>query len=83
MAILDKIKYGLDHPSWTQINPLLNAHAAGGCICTDKRNDISSYDAIFQLASATVLNVTYGPPNGSGFLVNPGISAFGAFLFHQ
>ena len=77
-SLLDKIKYGIDTPSWMQMNPLLNAHAAGGCICSDKRNDISSYDAIFQLASATVLNVTYGPPNGSGFLVNPGISAFGA-----
>lgn len=78
MALLDKIKYGIDTPSWMQMNPLLTAHSAGGCICADKRNDISTYDAIFQLASATVLNVTYNPPNGSAFLINPGISAFGA-----
>lgn len=77
MAILDKIKYGIDLPIWRQCSPMI-AHAAGGSLCADKRNDLSAYNAIFHLASATALNVYYAPPNGYGFAVNPGISAHGA-----
>ena len=78
MAILDKIKYGIDIPRWQQMSPTLTAHAAGGAFCSDNRNDLSNYDAIFQLASATVLNVYYGPPNGMATLISPALSAFGA-----
>lgn len=77
MAILDKIKYGIDLPIWRQTSPM-TAHAAGVSICADKRNDISAYNAVFQLASASALNIYYTPPNGYGFAVNPGLSAFGA-----
>ena len=43
-TILDKIKYGINNPTWLQMpSPFLNAHSAGGCICADKRNDISNY----------------------------------------
>lgn len=77
MAILDKIKYGIDLPIWRQCSPM-TAHAAGGSICADKRNDISAYSAVFHLASATALNAYYAPPNGVATIVNPGISAFGA-----
>lgn len=77
MAILDKIKYGIDLPLWRQCSPMV-AHAAGGSICSDKRNDISAYNAIFHLASASILNIYYAPPNGYGYVVNPGLSAFGA-----
>jgi hypothetical protein len=77
MSILDKIKYGIDLPLWRQCSPM-TAHAAGGSICSDKRNDISAYNAIFHLSNATALNVYYAPPNGMSSIINPGISAFGA-----
>jgi hypothetical protein len=77
MGILDKIKYGLDVPRWQQMSPII-AHAAGGALCADKRNDSSAWKAIFQYASGTVLNAYYGPPNGMGFIGSPGVSAFGA-----
>lgn len=77
MAILDKIKYGIDLPIWRQTSPM-PAHAAGVSLCSDKRNGISAYQAIFQLQSASALNIYYAPPNGYGVAVNPGLSAFGA-----
>jgi len=77
MAILDKIKYGIDLPIWRQTSPM-PAHAAGVTLCTDKRNDVSAYNAIFQLQSASAMNVYYTAPNGYGVVVNPGLSAFGA-----
>jgi hypothetical protein len=77
MGILDKIKYGLDVPRWQQMSPI-TTHAAGGSLCADKRNDASAWQAIFQYASATVLNAFYGPPNGMAFIGSPGVSAFGA-----
>jgi hypothetical protein len=77
MGILDKIKYGIDFPVYRQVSPI-TAHAAGVSMCTDKRNDISAYDAIFQLTSASNLNVYFGPPNGYASVVNPGLSAQGA-----
>ena len=62
MAILDKIKYGIDLPIWRQTSPI-PAHAAGGSLCTDGRNRFSAYSAIFQLQSASALNVYYTPSN--------------------
>lgn len=77
MGILDKIKYGIDIPRWQMMAPI-GTHAAGGAICADKRNDWSGFQAIFQLVSATVFNIYFGPPNGYGFIISPGLSAFGA-----
>jgi hypothetical protein len=77
MGILDKIKYGIDTPRWQLMAPMV-AHAAGGSLCADKRNSPFSFQSIFQLVSATVFNIYFCPPNGYGFIVSPGISAFGA-----
>ena len=77
MAILDKIKYGIDLPIWRQTSQM-PAHAAGVSLCADKRNRFSAYNAVFQLQSASALNIYYAPPNGYGAVVNPGLSAFGA-----
>lgn len=77
MAILDKIKYGIDLPIWRQTSPM-PIHAAGVSLCSDKRNDISAYNAVFQLQSAAALNVYYAPPNAYGVVANTGLSAFGA-----
>ena len=77
MGILDKIKYGIDIPRWQMMSPI-GTHAAGGAICSDKRNDFSGFQALFQLVSATVFNIYFGPPNGYGFVISPGLSAFGA-----
>lgn len=81
MALLDKIKYGIDLPRWQSLpalsSPTSPIHAAGVSWCSDKRNDLSSYQVGFQLLSATVANV-YFTPSGFNQLCNPGISAFGA-----
>ena len=77
MAILDKIKYGIDLPIWRQTSQM-PAHAAGVSLCADKRNRFSAYNAVFQLQSASALNIYYAPSDGYGTVVNPGLSAFGA-----
>ena len=81
MALLDKIKYGIDLPRWQSLpalsSPTAPTHAAGVSWCADKRNDLSSYQIAFQLLSASVANV-YFTPSGFNQLCNPGISAFGA-----
>ena len=78
MALLDKIKTGIDLPRWQQTSPALNAHAAGICWATDKRNDIFAFDIALQLVSATVINGYYGTTEAGAFVINPGLSAFGA-----
>lgn len=77
MAILDKIKYGIDLPTWRQVNPVA-IHAAGVSWCADKKNDLSSYQVGFQLQSASVANVMFCPSNAWNLLCNPGLSGFGA-----
>lgn len=78
MGLLDKIKYGLEIPRWQQLSPSLVTHAAGICVCGDKRVGATNLDAIFQLQSATALNVYYGTTGSGAAIANPGISAMGA-----
>jgi hypothetical protein len=78
MAILDKIKTGVDIARWQQTSPALNIHAAGVCWASDKRNDIYSFDVAFQLVSTSVLNAMFGTTEASSYVINPGLSAFGA-----
>lgn len=46
----------IDRQEWVQVAPSPNAHAAGTCLCSDERSDVSRHPLVFQLASATVLN---------------------------
>jgi hypothetical protein len=46
----------IDRQMWVQVCPAPNAHAAGGSMSGDLRNDSSRHDIVYQLASATVLN---------------------------
>lgn len=64
---------------WVQVSPSPNAHAAGGGMATDLRNDISRNPFVFQLVSAAVLNRFNGITKGWQLAVNPGLGGtFGA-----
>lgn len=47
---------GIDVQMWRQTAATPNAHAAGGSICSDMRNDITRHPFVFQLVSAAILN---------------------------
>lgn len=63
---------------WVQVAPAPNAHAAGGSMASDLRNDTSRNPFAFQLASAAILNRYNFATKGWQLAVNPGISAFAA-----
>lgn len=52
----NNFKKGIDRQMWVQVAPTPNAHAAGGSLCCDLRNDDTRNPFIYQLVSATVLN---------------------------
>lgn len=52
----NNFKKGIDRQMWVQVAPAPNAHAAGGSLCSDLRNDYSRNPFIYQLVSNTVLN---------------------------
>lgn len=69
----------IDRNMWVQSYPAPNAHAAGGSICGDLRNDVSRNPFIYQLASATVLNRYNAITKGWNFVVSPALAGtFGA-----
>lgn len=68
----------LDRMMWVQVAPAPNAHAAGGSMASDLRNDMSRNPFAFQLASAAILNRYNFATKGWQLAVNPGISAFAA-----
>lgn len=69
----------IDRQTWVQVAPAPNAHAAGGSVCSDLRNDDSRDPHIYQLASATVLNRYNTITKGHGLYVNPTLGGtFGA-----
>lgn len=64
---------------WVQVTPAPNAHAVGGSLACDMRNDLSRNPFIYQLASATVLNRFNGITKGWQFLGSPALGGtFGA-----
>lgn len=68
----------IDRNVWVQVAPAPNAHAAGMGIAADLRNDMTRNPFIFQLASASILNIYNAVTKGWIFKVNPGITAFAA-----
>lgn len=69
----------IDRNMWVQSYPSPNAHAAGGSICADLRNDISRNPFVYQLASATVMNRYNAITKGWNFVVSPALAGtFGA-----
>jgi hypothetical protein len=69
----------LDLQMWRQTFPAPNAHAAGGSLASDLRNDVSRNPFVYQLVSATVLN-RYGIiTKGWNFVISPALGGtFGA-----
>lgn len=75
----NNFKNGLDRQEWIYVQSSPNAHAAGGSLCCDLRNDISRHPFIFQLVSATVLNRFNFLTKAWGFVVSPALAGtFGA-----
>lgn len=74
----NNFKNVIDRQIWVQVAPAPNAHAAGGSLCSDLRNDISRNPFMYQLASATVLNRFNIISKSWNFVVSPAISAFAA-----
>lgn len=74
----NNFKKVIDRQMWVQVAPAPNAHAAGGSLCSDLRNDISRNPLVYQLASATVLNRFNIISKAWSFVASPAISAFGA-----
>jgi hypothetical protein len=69
----------LDRPMWVQTYPSPNAHAAGGSLASDLRNDVTRNPFVYQLVSATVLNRYNIITKGWNFFGSPGLLAtFGA-----
>lgn len=76
---MNNFKKAIDRQMWVQVTPAPNAHAVGGSLACDMRNDISRNPFIYQLASATVLNRFNGITKGWQFLGSPALGGtFGA-----
>lgn len=75
----NNFKSVIDRHKWVQVAPFPNAHAAGGSLCCDLRNDASRMTAVYQLASSTVLNRFNILHKASNFIVSPALAGtFGA-----
>lgn len=75
----NNFKKAIDRQMWVQVMPSPNAHAAGGGMATDLRNDLSRNPFVYQLVSNTVLNRFNGITKGWQFLGSPGLGGtFGA-----
>lgn len=75
----NNFKKVIDRQMWAQVAPAPNAHAAGGSIGSDMRNDASRYPFIFELVSATVLNRFNIITKAWNFVVSPALGGtFGA-----
>lgn len=69
----------IDRQQWVQVAPSLNAHAAGGSLASDLRNDVTRNPFVYQLVSATILNRFNAITKGWNFVGSPGLlSTFGA-----
>lgn len=69
----------IDRLVWAQVAPAPNAHAAGMCLASDMRSDVSRNPFVYQLASATVLNRYNIVTKGWTFVQSPALAGtFGA-----
>lgn len=69
----------IDRQKWVQVAPSANAHAAGGSLATDLRNDLTRNPFVYQLVSATVLNRYNIIQKAWEFVVSPALTGtFGA-----
>jgi hypothetical protein len=75
----NNFKKAIDRMMWVQVAPSPTAHAAGGSVASDLRNDLSRNPFIYQLGSASVLNRYNGITKGWQSLGSPGLGGtFGA-----
>lgn len=75
----NNFKKVLDRQMWVQVAPSPNAHAAGGSLASDLRNDISRNPFVYQLVNATTLNRYNSITKGWQSLGSPGLGGtFGA-----
>jgi hypothetical protein len=69
----------IDRLLWAQVAPLPNAHAAGACVASDLRGDVSRNPFVYQLVTAAILNRYNIVTKGSAFAINPALAGtFGA-----
>lgn len=69
----------IDRQQWVQVAPSPNAHAAGGGMASDLRNDASRNPFVYQLVSATVLNRFNFVKKAWNFVQSPALGGtFGA-----
>lgn len=69
----------IDRLEWVQVPPAPNAHAAGGCLCSDLRSDVSRNPFAYHLASASILNRFNIVTKAWGAAASPGLAGtFGA-----
>jgi hypothetical protein len=69
----------IDRQVWAQVAPLPNAHAAGACLASDLRNDISRNPFVYQLVGNTTLNRFNIVTKASASVVSPALAGtFGA-----
>lgn len=74
----NNFKKVIDRQMWVQVAPTPNAHAAGGSIAADLRNDVSRNPFVYQLASAAILNRFNIITKAWNNFGSPAISAFAA-----
>jgi hypothetical protein len=69
----------IDRMMWDQVAPAPNAHAAGACLASDLRSDVSRNPFVYQLVSATVLNRFNFITKAWAFVQSPALAGvFGA-----
>lgn len=69
----------IDRQEWVQVAPSPSVHAAGACVCSDERSDVSRNPFAYQLASATVLNRFNIVTKSWNFVQSPALAGtFGA-----
>ncbi len=69
----NQFKKVIDRLMWAPIAPAPNAHAAGTCVCSDLRSDVSRNPFVYDLISASILNRFNIVTKGSALAVNPGL----------
>ena len=75
----NNFKRVIDRPYWVQTSPAPNAHAAGGSLTTDLRNNASRNPFVYNLVSAAILNRYNAVTKAWSLAVNPGLGGtFGA-----
>lgn len=73
----------LDRQMWVQVPPAPNAHAAGGSLASDLRNDSSAQPYITQLVSNTVWNKYHKVQKSWGLVGSMALATtFGAGAWH-